>query len=246
MASDCTTLRISYLAGSTIYAIARLSNGNIIIPASGLNEVYNSAHWTTYSIAFTSAGAGDYTAQIPALFPANVQIDLQFWLQAGGSPATSDTLLSSSIPTTGYWTGACWQDVTTYLINQTFGGAVITITTPVTESGDISPLVVGQDYTNGEYQDTRIAMTITGQPNLNDSTSALFHIYSEEGTELVSPAQQVDITSSTTLAIPLTHTQTSVLPTGSYRYEIWFVWGDGTKESMVRGNVNIISQSQPF
>ncbi len=240
--SDCTNLIASYTTGATIYSIARLSDGQVVVTASGVTEAFNPSHLSHYTIPFTEQGEGFYLATVPALLPTDVQIAMQVYLQSGGSPATSDAIIGSQ---TGYWTGGCWTDVTSYQVHQYLEATVVSITTPVTNSGNIGPIIVGQDYTAGSLQDTRIMMTVTGQPDLNSSSSALFHVYDNEGTNIITP-QQVDITSSTTLAIPLTHTQTSLLKVGAYRYEIWFTWTDGTKESMVSGEMTIVSQSEPF
>jgi len=86
-------MSIEYTSGVTIYAVIHDQSNNLWNGSSF--EAYNSAHWTSYAIAFTEQGSiGYYSALVPAGIPVG-SYSFTAYQQLGGTPATTDTPLGS-------------------------------------------------------------------------------------------------------------------------------------------------------
>jgi len=88
-------IEFQHTTGSTIYAIIRDSSDATVWNGSAF-EAWNSANIATYDVALS--GGADSSMYYSVTFPAGITAGtytVAIHLQAGGSPATSDTLLGA-------------------------------------------------------------------------------------------------------------------------------------------------------
>jgi hypothetical protein len=90
-------LQIPATTGLTLYAQLLDPGGRYWNTATALFEAYTAADWTAYAIAMTEtpAHSGEYIGNLPAVAPGTYRIN--YLQQAGGTPATTDSLLSSQV-----------------------------------------------------------------------------------------------------------------------------------------------------
>lgn len=94
-------LVVSATSGLTVYALGRILNGDNIglwgNIADSTFELYNSANYDKYVITMAELGdSGFYEADMPAVFNPERAVEIIFYQQLGGIPASSDTKLSGS------------------------------------------------------------------------------------------------------------------------------------------------------
>lgn len=76
-------------AGRTLYAVVRNATGSVWNGAAFV--AYNGANWTAYDVALAEQGSsGYYVGDFPVVAAGVYQVEVRD--QAGGSPATTDTL----------------------------------------------------------------------------------------------------------------------------------------------------------
>jgi hypothetical protein len=98
-------IEVQTTSGQTVYVILK---GDVsqeflkVVSGTASLEAFNSADWTAYAISATWDGVSCYVANIPSGSPAESYIATAF-IQAGGSPATTDTQLPGA--TVDYWNG---------------------------------------------------------------------------------------------------------------------------------------------
>ena len=90
-------LKVIGTAGQIHYAVLINSKDEIFNTATGLCETSASGDWDHYAVAIPQAINGVYLADMPAC-PAD-DYTVIVYTQAGGSPATSDTYLTSYVLT---------------------------------------------------------------------------------------------------------------------------------------------------
>jgi hypothetical protein len=93
------TLNVVWNGSATIYANIS-DNSRNTWNGSGF-EAYNSGHVSNYDIPLTALGGDLYSASVPVAVPVGTYI-FYYYLQASGSPATTDELIDSYTAT---WNG---------------------------------------------------------------------------------------------------------------------------------------------
>ena len=80
---------------STLYAVVfRISDGYVWNTSTGAFEAFSSSNWANYAIAMTeTTGTGFFSAAYPSAISETLTAEAVYQ-QAGGSPATSDTVQS--------------------------------------------------------------------------------------------------------------------------------------------------------
>lgn len=79
--------------GLNLYAVIR-PQGLLTIWNGSAFVTYNALNWTSYDIALAEQGAGTYFGEWPSSFAAGYYI-VTIYRRIGGSPATTDTYLTS-------------------------------------------------------------------------------------------------------------------------------------------------------
>jgi hypothetical protein len=97
-------IRARYTSGSTLYAVLlRGSDGDAYYTVTPAFEVPTASHWTSYALTMTEQSTtGLYYGNMPGSLAAG-RYDVLVFLRAGGSAATTDTLVAQAAID---WTGA--------------------------------------------------------------------------------------------------------------------------------------------
>lgn len=173
-------LTLGGIASKTYYAVAvsqslQFANGAAL-------ENYNAAHWIggDYCNLFTAAGGPGtiYSLVFPAL-PAG-QYDVFIYLQAGGSPATSDTIAEGWLVT---WDGT---NITSVVSSYTAPATAASIAAALAALGTINfaivapilqnttmTIVAGDDYLNADNRAITFNASAGIWPNLSGATLQL-------------------------------------------------------------------------
>jgi len=137
-----TTLRLRYPTGKTLYT--QIENGpSVYNKDTPAFESYLVANWAHYAVLTpeTPASSGRYVAQFPTGSPAG-NYSWTTYLQAGGSPASTDVPVGSG---GGYWDGTTFGGASSL----TSGVAVASLPNPVPLG--YGPVGTGSRTVNHDY-----------------------------------------------------------------------------------------------
>jgi hypothetical protein len=96
-------LQAQYTTGKTLYAVILSPSGQAWYTVTPAFENINAAHWTSYAITMTEAtGTGLYLGTFPTGIVTIGTYSILVYVQAGGSPADTDTLIAAG---TVLWSG---------------------------------------------------------------------------------------------------------------------------------------------
>jgi hypothetical protein len=109
-------IHVDYAAGNTLYAIIRNPLGQVWYPAGEAFENWGADGHSAnhYAIALLDKSMSRYVGDIDTNIPAG-QYSIQWFIQAGASPADNDTLAGSRDIT---WTGVAELTATQLLANR--------------------------------------------------------------------------------------------------------------------------------
>jgi len=109
-------IQTDYTAGNTLYAIIRNAAGQVWRPAGQAFENWgaDTHDASDYAIALTDTSGSRYVGDVDANLPAG-EYAIQCFVQAGATPADTDTLLDSRALT---WTGVAELTAARLLANR--------------------------------------------------------------------------------------------------------------------------------
>src|SRR5579883_580281 len=241
-----------YQTGATLYAV-------ILNPANG--QVWNGssfgaivgASWGTYAVALTQQSTTPiYETSFPAGITAPGNYTVLVYRQAGGSPATTDTLVASGSITWGGAgaapgdplqspvPGAYAQGTAGWALGRIGTGQIVT-TSPVAQNGAVT-LVAGMDYLAADGRALAFTDATNAWPNLTGAAVTLQVYsafdgavqYSKAGT-LVSvggPNQQI--------RFEPTAADTASFGRGAYHFLVYAVLANGHRADLVRGSWAVV------
>jgi uncharacterized membrane protein len=102
-------LNVGSPSGATVYAIIRRVLDSLVWDGAASDfEAWDNASIDDYDVQLTDQGGDYYSADFPAAITAAGNYAVQYYLQAGGAPATSDFKLPAD--ETIYWDGTAATD----------------------------------------------------------------------------------------------------------------------------------------
>jgi len=164
------SLRRSDDTGLVLYVILRDASHQVVIQFTGVVEVYDSAHWSTYAHTVTEQGAsGYYYATTSNSLTAGV-----YWIEwkyrVGASPAVSDPVRASG---SLYWSGTSWWIATVDVGTIKTVDADTAITTRVdasTLAGKFTGVTMVAGWLRGLFR--KDTMDTTAKSEINDGGGA--------------------------------------------------------------------------
>lgn len=146
-------------------------------------EAYNAANWTSYDVALSQSGASQhYAGTFPSTIPAGVY-SLTAYVQAGGSPAVTDSLAGSD--TAFYWTGSV-------------RGALSQLATPTNITAATGVVLAGVTHTGAVIPTVTTVGTLTTYTGNTPQTGDAFALIGATGSGLTSLAPAATALSTAT------------------------------------------------